>query len=110
MTTATTRIATGSLLGMVQQTANTVTSIVSTVDNSVSMLNDFVSRHRTMQAEKNVVELHLYKVRLIEDTALEISERRRQTAELLKDESFKTIYENAHSEIAALFNPELAAA
>ena len=106
---ATSRIAVGSLLGMVQQTANTVTNIVGTVDASVSMLNSYVARHSTMQREKNLVELHLHKTRLIEDTAKEITERREEIAKYVGDENSQRskIYQNALSEITALFNPEL---
>lgn len=97
------RLATSSLFATVTTVANTASNIVGTVNDAVSIGNNFVSRHLQMQQDKNKVELHLGRTRLIEDTAMEISERRKATAERLKDETFKAIYEKAHTDLSALF-------
>lgn len=99
-------LAAGAILSTVTNTAQTLSNVVNTVNDGVSILNGYVSRHRIMQQDKNVVELHNSRVRLIEDTALDIAEQRQVIGAKLKDASFKAAYELAHSEIYTLFNPE----
>lgn len=102
---ATARIALDSLLGTVSKTASTITNIVGTVDAAVSMGNSFVQRHSIMQNDKNIVELKVARIRLVEDTALQISERRKEIKDRLTDPNFASIYEAAYTEINGLFTP-----
>jgi hypothetical protein len=102
---ATARIALDSVLGTVQKTANTFTNVIGTVDAGVSMLNSFVERHSTQQRDKNLVELKVSRIRLVEDTSLQIAERRAEIKARLKDEGFAKIYEAAYTEINELFTP-----
>jgi hypothetical protein len=102
---ASSAVALDSLLGTIAKTANTLTNIVGTVDAAVSMGNSFVHRHSQMQADKNLVELKVARIRLIEDTSLQIAERRNEIATRLQDENFKKIYGEAYSEINELFTP-----
>jgi hypothetical protein len=102
---ATTRIALDSVLGTVSKTANTITSIVSVIDGVASMGNSFVQRHSIMQQDKNLVEGKVARIRLIEDTSLQIAERRKEISDRLTDPNFKSIYEVAYTEISGLFTP-----
>jgi transcription termination factor NusB len=104
---ATTRLATQSLLGTVTSTANAVTGIVSTVADSVDILHTYVNRHKTMQADKNLIELHSYRTRLIRDTAREQTEAEEDIEKYLGNNEHRTTRFNAiHSEISKLFAPE----
>lgn len=96
-------LAMSSLMGTVTNTANTLSNVVNTLNDSVSIVNGYVSRHRIMQQDKNIVELHNARVRLIEDSALEITEQRIAIGAKLKDPSFKTAYKEAYKDLSALF-------
>lgn len=96
-------VAVGALLSTVTNTAQTLSNVVNTLNDGVSIVNGYVSRHRIMQQDKNVVELHNARIRLIEDTALDIAEQREAIKSKLKDEGFAKSYEAAHTEISSLF-------
>ncbi len=102
-------VAAGALLSTVTNTAQTLSNIVNTVNNAVSIGNGFVERHLIMQSDKNIVELKNARVRLIEDTALEMAEHRQAISLKLKDENFKKSFEEAHNSLAALFPEDQAA-
>lgn len=99
---STTRIATASLLTTVTETANAIGSIVNTANNSVSMLNDFVKRHRNQQVIKNSVEQGDYVTALVEAKTREITQRREETKKWLsQDNDRQKIYDQVISEVIA---------
>lgn len=99
-------MAVGALLGTVTQTANTLTLAVSTVNDSVGMLHSFVNRHSVLQQDKNLVELDNARVRLIRDSAREVTQQEEEIETYLKGNPTRiAAYNAAHNRIAALFNP-----
>jgi len=102
---ATTGQALSALAGSVTKTASTVTNIVGTIDASVSIVNNYVQRHLAQQETKNAIELAIGKIRLEEDSALEVSERRIEINNRLKDADFAAVYAAALSEIKAITRP-----
>lgn len=103
---ATTRIAAASLLTTVSQTAEAIGSVVNTLNGSVSMLNDYVTRHRQMQLTKTKVEIGKYESALVEDTVKEITIRRRETRKFLEaDPVNQEIWDVAMAEVRGYLNP-----
>lgn len=99
---ATTRLATSSLLTTVTETANALGSIVNTVNNTVSMANDFVKRHRDQQQIKNAVEAGDYVTSLVEGKTREITQRREETRKWLADDPSRAeIYAKCLEEVQA---------
>jgi hypothetical protein len=99
---ATTRIATASLLTTVTETAQALGSIVNTVNNTVSMANDFVKRHRDQQVIKNAVEQGDYVTALVEGKTREITLRREETKKWLDaDASRQKIHDQVLNEVIA---------
>ena len=96
-------VASGALLSTVTNMANMVSNTFATIDDTISIGNGFISRHKIMQQDKNIVELANARVRLVEDTALEMAQHRQEINAKLKDETFKASYEDAHKSLSALF-------
>lgn len=97
------RNAASALLGTVTIVGNTASNIVGTIDDAVTIGNNYVKRHLVLQQDKNVAELHLARTRIVDDTVNEITERRLTIAKRLEDPKFAAIYQEAHKEVQALF-------
>lgn len=92
-----------SLLSTVQETANAVTGIVTSVSSSIEILNSYVARHRILQVSKNKVELNNYNKRLLEETTLEIEERKATINTYLAGDANRIAsYNETYNELAAL--------
>jgi hypothetical protein len=102
---ATTRIAAQSLLGTVTTVANTLSTIVGTIDKAATIGGNYVDRHLQLQGFKTVLELEDAKSRLLENTANEITERRKLIAEKLKDPTYSKIYEETYVRLESLLKP-----
>lgn len=70
----------------ISETTAAVGSIFSTVNNSVSMLNDFVKRHKDQQQVKSSVETGDYVTALVERKGREILVRREETDKYLDED------------------------
>ena len=66
---ATTRLTLGSILGTVNTTANTVTSIVDVVGSGVSMLTRYVSDAATEQEKRSLINMAKLDEHLIREAA-----------------------------------------
>ncbi len=101
----TSRVAFSSVLDTVAKTANTLSLTVDTISSVLEIGNSYVNRHRTMQVDRNIVELHDFKTRLIEESADRIAERRMTQSKKLENPKFAALHSTAYAEIAALFEP-----
>ena len=68
---ATLRTATGSVLGVVTDTAGAVSSAANTISGSMGILNDMVTTARKKRQETTVVEMLTFRTNLIQDSALD---------------------------------------
>lgn len=68
------------------ETTAAIGSVVNTVNSSVTMLNDFVKRHRDQQVVKTAIETGDYVTALVERKAREIHVRREETASWLAED------------------------
>lgn len=68
---ATVRMAAGSVLGTVTDTANAISSTVNTISGGMGILNDMVTTMRNKRQESTLVEMISYRSNLISDAALE---------------------------------------
>jgi hypothetical protein len=89
------RIAAQSAWAALSETSAAVGSIVGTVNNSVTMLNDFVKRHRDQQVVKTAIETGDYITRLVETKTREIQTRREETAAWLNNDASRIEKHNA---------------
>lgn len=85
------------------ETTQAIGSVVNTVNSSVTMLNDFVKRHRDQQVVKTAIETGDYITRMVEQKSREIHLRREETANwLAEDKSGKRA--EKHDQILAEVN------
>ncbi|QDP54376.1 MAG: hypothetical protein Unbinned4120contig1000_28 [Prokaryotic dsDNA virus sp.] len=68
---ATLRTATGSVLGVVTDTAGAVSSAANTISGSMGILNDMVTTARRKRKETTIVEMITFRNNLIQDSALD---------------------------------------
>lgn len=101
---ATTRMALGSLMSTVANTAEAASSVVNTISGSANMLNDFVQRHRTMQQDRNIIEIASFRERLIEETAREETVRKEALFDYFAArEGRKANFDSAYEKLQNLF-------
>jgi len=72
---ATIRNTTGSLFGMVSQTANTVTSAVNALSDGIDILQSHIESAKVDQRDQQVVHRKTYRDQLIHDASMEVADR-----------------------------------
>ena len=89
---ATTRIALGSVLATVSDTATAVSGVVNTISNSLDMANSFVRHQQTKQRLDQQLDLALYTERKLEEISLETAERKKKIEDHCKDPTLQIYY------------------
>lgn len=72
---ATLRMAAGNVLGLVADTANTVSTLANTMSGGVNILNDMVNNVKNKRREATLVEMISFRDNLINDAALDAVKR-----------------------------------
>lgn len=99
---ASVRMAAGSVLGTITDTATAVSSIVNTASGSLMMLNDYVTRQRAHQQTRAIIETEDFEARLLEETSNDITQRREKIDTYLDaKEGRRAIYNAAHEKLSA---------
>jgi hypothetical protein len=105
--TTTIRQATGSVLGMITETAEALSSTVNTITSGAHMMNDFVQSHRTKQQDRILVDLADYRLHLIEEKSQENAQRQEELLTWMKDnQQRKDLYTEHFERLSKLFEPK----
>ena len=72
---ATARMATGNVLGVITDVANTISVTSNTLANGVGILNDMVQNLKNKRQESNLVEMISYRSNLINDASVDAVKR-----------------------------------
>ncbi|MGE8135738.1 hypothetical protein ACQKO5_19195 [Novosphingobium subterraneum] len=104
------RIAVGSILSTVSDTANAVSGIVNTVSNSLDMANAFVRHQQEKQRFDQKVDLYLHQERKLEEISLETAERKKKIEDHCKDPALEKYYNETFSKLQSIVNPQAAKA
>ena len=107
---ANTRVAVGSVLATVSDTANAVSGVVNTVSNSLDMVNTFVRHQQEKQRFDQTIDLVLHKERKIEEISLESAERKKKIEDHCKDPALAGYYNETFAKLEALFTDQAAKA
>lgn len=107
---ATTRIALGSVLATVSDTATAVSGVVNTISNSLDMANSFVRHQQSKQRLDQQLDLALYTERKLEEISLETAERKKKIEDHCKDPTLEIYYNETFKKLQALINPDQAKA
>ncbi len=103
--TTTIRQATGSVLGMITETAEALSSTVNSITSGAHMMNDFVQSQRTKQQDRILVDLSDYRLHLIEEKSQENAQRQEDLLTWMKDNPVrKELYTEHFNRISALFD------
>ena len=99
---ATARIAVGSILGTVTDTATTVSTVINTLGSSVDMLANYVNNAR----EEQEIGLFLGKedreTQILETISLDTAKRQQETEEYLtKNPTVRTVYTETYADLEA---------
>lgn len=98
---ATVRMAAGSVLGTVTDTANAVSSIVKSVSSGAQMLNVYVEQQLKNQTIRNVLNEVTFVENIIEENAFESTQRREKiNAYLDANPRRAEIYAVAHKQLS----------
>ena len=101
---ATLRMAAGSMLGAVTDTANAASSVVSAISGSAGILNDYVTRARQNQQEAAVVHGISYRQNLMEDASIEAVKREENIRNYIgNDEGKKSSFSNFFTKLEQAF-------
>lgn len=101
-TTANARMTIGTLLGSVNEAANTVADTFSTATKAVGMVNNYVSTAAEKQRVRNKLELASFTNQLLEEKAMEDTVRRIKIEEFCKDENNATYFQESYDKLAEL--------
>ena len=94
------------LLSTVGTIANTISGTVTTVAKSMDMLDMFIETAHTKQKQRTIVDLSNFTDQLIEDSAIENSERQIAILDkLASNASLKSLYTTNEAKLRALLNP-----
>lgn len=94
------------LLSTIGTVANTISGTVTTVAKSMDMLDMFIETAHTKQKQRTIIELSLFTDQLIEDAAIENSERQLEiTNKLSANAALKAIYTENETKLRLLLNP-----
>lgn len=103
---ANSKVALGSVLGAVTETANAFGATLKTVNDGISMANNFVARHRSMQELKSKLIVADYEQELLTTMSDNIAERQRRVREKCTDAQFKQDYDAAKSYLEGILHPK----
>ena len=102
---ATTRMTFGAVLSTVSDAATTVSTVLNAGTKAVSMLDVFVTNAATKQADRATIDMETYRERLIEDTAVEDTERQKKILAFCKQDSETAeLYKANQERLHNLFN------
>ena len=94
------------LLGTVGTAANTISNSVTTIAKSMDMLDMLITTAHAKQKQRTIIELSLFTDQLIEDAAIENSERQLEIANKLSaNTALKQIYTENETKLRLLLNP-----
>ena len=103
---ATMRLAFGSIMETVTNTANSVSALVNTGARSINMLDQFVSKAQREQAMSHKKDVLSFEDNLLAQYAEEDAERILRADEFCnKSERHAELYNNAHARLSAILNP-----
>lgn len=101
---ASVRMATGSVLATITDSANAVSSVVNTFSSSLAMLNDYVARQRGLQQERAIVENTTFRTQLVQEANLEITQRQEKIDQYLEgNPRRKEIYDQSNAALLKAF-------
>lgn len=101
---ATLRTATGSVLGVVTDTAGAVSSAANTISGSMGILNDMVTTARRKRKETSIVEMKVFRKNLIQDSALDQVKREESIINYIgNDEAKQKSFNDFEAELKAAF-------
>lgn len=107
---ATPKMAAGALLSTIADTAQSLSTVVNTVNDSISMAHDFVRTARTRQELMNRATIKNLPIIVKEDIARQNVVRRKEINDWLKTSPELTeMYQTALEEASALFDEPKAA-
>lgn len=102
---ATLRTATGSVLGLVTDTASSVSTIANTISGGVNILNDMVQSTRVKRQEANIVEMISFRDNLINDASLDAVKREENIRMYIgNDEGKQKSFNNFQLKLQAAFD------
>lgn len=99
---ASTRMTIGSVLGAVQTAAITVSGTLDAAGSAIGMLNATVSKAAKEQSIRHAIDVNEFKSRLVQEVAMQRSQRERQVLEFCQDEQNAKLYKSAHDELTEL--------
>ena len=101
------RAAASSLMDTVTNTANMLSSVVNVAADSVNMLGGYVSKHRTMQQQRTLIELDNFQNILIEETTLSNVKRHETIQEFVTANPQRTAkWDSEYERLSNLLNPK----
>ena len=102
---ATLRTATGSVLGVVTDTAGAVSSAANTISGSMGILNDMVTTARRKRRETTIVEMKVFRKNLIQDSALDQVKREESIVNYIgNDEQKQKSFNDFEAELKSAFD------
>lgn len=101
---ATARMAMGTALGTITDTAIAVSSVMTTASDSIGMVHNYVRHARNKQEETQLVDMLSFRDRLIEDTAKEATQRQEEILNYLHgNPERQRLYESAQARLVDAF-------
>jgi len=93
---ATTRMAFGSILGTVTDTAEAVSNLVKTAGLGIGMINDFVADASLDQKDRGKVHRKVFRAALLRDSKLEVAKSNLDVLKFTREsDEHKALYEQA---------------
>ena len=104
---ATSRVAIGSVLATISDTANAVSSIVNTTTKSIGMLDALVTKASNEQRKRHIVDSLNFDQRLAHEHAQEVSNLTKTADEFVAQHpQYKEQYSSAYANVLSLLNPD----
>lgn len=101
---ATTRMAVGSILGTVTDTANAVSDLVKTTGLGIGMLNNAVLNMSVDQKERQVAHRATFRSTIVREASMEIAKGNAEALAFCREsEDNKTLFETAQSQLLTAF-------
>ena len=101
---ATTRLAFGSVLGTVADTANTISDLVKTTGLGIGMVNKFVSEASVDQRERAVAHRATFRNSLIKEASMEIARSGKEVVDFMAESADNSaLYLDAEATLKAAF-------
>ena len=101
------RFTLGSVMNTVTDTANAASTTINVAVKGIGMLDTFVTDLAKQQQVRSVINMANFEQQIIEDTAMEMTQRQEKIAEYInKDVGTKEAYESNHQKLSALLKKD----